>query len=346
MTQVLTPVPRDLWRSVHQSDPAALTEQSPEWVDAICATGRYQDVSRLYDLADGRQIVMPLVRRRGAAGVGGRLLSPPEAWGMGGPVGRGVDRDVVDTVVADLRGLGDVRIGIRPDPLTAPLWQHLSGRGVTAIPRFGHVLELDGGIEAVESRFSKSTRNAVNKAVRRGVTVELDHSGELLHIHHELYMRSVERWSERQREPLALARWRARRRDPLSKLQTMAEHLGKGFCQFVAFHEARPVASIIVLVSPGSTAHYTRGAMDLELASPVRASQLLQATAIRHAVDAGCTRFHMGESGTSSTLADFKERFGAVGHHYAEYRIERLPITRADRAARAAVKRIIGFKDA
>jgi hypothetical protein len=95
----------------------------------------------------------------------------------------------------------------------------------------------------------------------------------------------------------------------------MAEHLGKGFCQFVAFHEARPVASIIVLVSPGSTAHYTRGAMDLELASPVRASQLLQATAIRHAVDAGCTRFHMGESGTSSSLADFKERFSktAVG---------------------------------
>ncbi len=346
MTEVLTPVPRDLWRSIHRSDPMALTDQSPEWVDAICAEGRHEDVSRLYEMADGRQIVMPLVRCRGAAGLGGRVLSPPEAWGMGGPIGHGVDRGVIDMIMTDLRSLGALRIGIRPDPVTAPLWTHLSGPGMITIPRFAHVIDLEGGIEAVESRFTKSTHKNINKAVRRGVTVELDHSGALLPVHYEMYMRSVERWSERQHEPLALARWRARRRDPLSKLQTMADHLGEGFCHFVAYHEGRHVASAIVLLSPGSTAHVTRGAMHRELVAPVAAGQLLDATAIRYAVQEGCTRFHMGESGTSSSLAKFKEGFGAVGHHYAEYRFERLPITRVDRGMRAAIKRTIGFKDA
>ena len=42
----------------------------------------------------------------------------------------------------------------------------------------------------------------------------------------------------------------------------------------------------------------------------------------------------------------FKERWGAVGHPYHEVRIERLPVTRVDAAARGAVKRLIGFRDA
>jgi hypothetical protein len=54
----------------------------------------------------------------------------------------------------------------------------------------------------------------------------------------------------------------------------------------------------------------------------------------------------MGESGRSVTLARFKEKLGAQPVDYAEYRFERLPISRADGLIRSAVKRVVGFRDA
>ena len=55
--------------------------------------------------------------------------------------------------------------------------------------------------------------------------------------------------------------------------------------------------------------------------------------------------FHLGESGSSGSLSDYKERFGARPFDYPELRLERLPITRADRARTVGVKRVIGFRE-
>lgn len=342
--KITAPVPRQVWEDVFSAHPSALAEHGPRWIDALCAFGPWEDATRLYELADGRRFLLPMVRRTGALGRTGWYASPPPAWGIGGLVGEGLDAEVVRAVVDDLRTLRAVRISIRPDPLTADAWSGISGPGITVIPRYAHVLDLSGGQEAVEGRFNKSTRRGIRKADKLGVEVEVDQTGSLLPIHYELYLGAVEHWSAKQREPVALARWRAKRRDPLEKLQAMADHLGKDFCQFVAYHDGRPIASSIVLIGPA--AHDTRAAMDRERAAEVRANDALQRRSIRHAVEAGCTSYHLGESGESASLAAFKERFGAQGHRYAEIRIERLPVTRVDTAARQAVKRVIGFKDA
>jgi hypothetical protein len=53
----------------------------------------------------------------------------------------------------------------------------------------------------------------------------------------------------------------------------------------------------------------------------------------------------MGESGTSSSLAQFKSQLGAQTHPYFEYRHETLPITAMDARARALVKRVIRFRE-
>jgi hypothetical protein len=53
----------------------------------------------------------------------------------------------------------------------------------------------------------------------------------------------------------------------------------------------------------------------------------------------------MGESGGSSSLAFYKEKFGARPIPYAEYRIERLPLSAADAVLRDLIKRAIGFRD-
>jgi hypothetical protein len=85
--------------------------------------------------------------------------------------------------------------------------------------------------------------------------------------------------------------------------------------------------------------------MDRALAGPTRANYLLHSLAIEEACAARCRAYHMGESGESSSLAQFKSRFGARPHAYAEYHLERLQWTVIDRRARGAVKRLIRFKD-
>ena len=100
----------------------------------------------------------------------------------------------------------------------------------------------------------------------------------------------------------------------------------------------------MVLQSSG-TAHDSRGAMDADVAGPTRANDLLHRRAIEDACAAGCDSYHMGETGQSSSLAQFEERFGAVPVDHGEHFGERLPLHRVDQAARRVVKRLVGFRD-
>ena len=63
VAEVVSPAPRDTWRTIVTGDAEALPEQEPAWTDAVCADGAHRDVSRLYAFEDGRRFVLPLVRR-------------------------------------------------------------------------------------------------------------------------------------------------------------------------------------------------------------------------------------------------------------------------------------------
>ena len=344
MMQVLTPAPRDEWRSVVAGDRSALPEHAPEWIDALCDSGQYTDASRCYVLADGRQFVLPLVRRTGPRGLGGVLLSYPPAWGIGGIVGAGLDPSVVREVMDDLRSTGAQRISIRPDPTRWPDWRIVADTSVVVIPRRCHVIDLTGGLDAAWKALSKSARRGVRTAERAGVRVEVDRSGELLEDYYRLYLLSVDRWARRQHEPRSLARLRASRRDPLEKLKKLSRHLRKAFVTTVAYIDGKPAAGSITVI--GQTAHDIRAAMDADLVGRTYAGDLLQWTTITLACDLGCSAFHLGESGRSASLAQFKEKFGARSVDYAELRLERLPYTRGDLAIRAIAKHLLGFRDA
>lgn len=342
--RVMAPAPRESWRAVLDSDAAALPETAPEWVDAMIDMRSHTDASRLYEFRDGRRFVLPLVRRRGPAGLGGRLESYPPAWGIGGLIGKDLDATAVRAIMADLRSLSAGRISVRPDPTAAAVWaEGVRGTGITVLSRRAHVLDLTAGRDAVARRLSQSTRRGIRLAEKRGVTIRSDRAGRLLPIYYDLYLRSVDRWAVQQHEPRPLAHWRARRRDPLEKLYTMADRLGGAMCVSIADVDGVPAAGNITLF--GRTAHYTRGAMDRELAGPSRANHLLMWTTVVAACDAGCSALHLGESGESARLATFKERLGAEAVPYAEYRIEKIPVTSAERAARGLVKKVLRFRD-
>ena len=343
---VTTPAPRTAWRELIAADPDVLVMQSPEWVDAICAGGGYVDASRLYETPAGTRLVLPMVRRSIAIETElAPQASMPHAWGMGGLIGGHRAREEeLATVIDDLAACSAVRTHIRPNPLHDEMWRHAVELGALTIPRRAHVLDLAAGADGVWKAMRSEARRGVRKAERSGVEIECDSTGRLVPVFHELLRLSVERWAKQQHEPPALARLRARRRDPLIKFQRMADALGESMQVWVAWKDGAPAASNIVL--RGSNFNDTRGAMNEELARPTSANDLLEWRQIEDACEAGCRWFHLGESGNSRGLAQFKEKWGARPVAYSEYRFERLPLTRTDQLLRTTAKRILRFRDA
>jgi hypothetical protein len=359
---VSSPADEDEWQDVVGSALSALPTQTPAWLRCVCAVDGYEDASRLYRTADGRRLVLPLVRRRvlhrqqhlpvsgvavpaagSAAGAFAVQAALPYGWGPGGLLG---DRDRVRPsdirmVVEDLARQPALSTWLRPDPAMATIWATGIPPGVRREAGMAQTVFLDGGFGRVwRARFRSDTRNRVRRAERAGVVVECDDTGRLVPVFQQLYASSVPRWARRDGRPLAVARWQASRHEPDWKLPTVATMMG-GACRiYAAFWQGEPVAAIVVLLSRRAAA-YWRGAMHEELAGRTYANYLLHRTAIEDAARAGCTRYQMGESAPGSSLALFKSRFGAVEQHYASYRIERLPLSPLLERARGGIHRLL-----
>jgi len=318
----------------------AFIYQTPVGMDAVCAAFDLEDASRLYEFSDGRQLILPLLRRRGLP----RFLTVERSPLIGSLVSPGPASQVeLQAIFADLNSRPLLRTLIRPTALNGDAWASAAPCELNSIQRRSHVLDLEGGFDTVwKERFNNQARRAIRKAEKAQVEVECDSSGKLVPIFYELLQRSVERWAADRHEPLMLARWREKRRDPIKRFQVMAETLGDACRIWVASVNGKPAAAIIVLF--GANAHYTRGAMDKDLAGPVRASFLLQKLAIEEACKAGCRYYNMGETGTSENLARFKNHFGAQSYVFSEYRFERLPFTKVEVWLRGTVNRILGAR--
>lgn len=333
--EVVSPAPRALWMQAVAEDPYALADSTPAWTDAAC-TERWVDASRAYLLSDGGAVVLPLVRRPGGLPW---AASMPPGWGYGGLVGPGAhDAQVVAEVARDLKSLGLATIRVRPLPQDGAAWARAAA---TLVPRRAHVLDLTPGPEALLANMRGSVRRSVRRCERENIEVRVGSTPDLLDAYEHVWRLSVIRWATGQAEPLWLARRRAELRDPPCRMRALARHLPDALRVWVAFWEGRPVATNIVALGAG--AHYTRAGVDTGRA-PAGTAQYLAWLAIQEACAHGSTTMNLGESGSSASLAFSKEGLGAVPVDYVEARFERLPLTAVDRAARTAVKRLIGFR--
>jgi Acetyltransferase (GNAT) domain len=340
------PAPRSEWRAAFLADPNAQAFHSPEWVAGVCATGGFEDASRVYATPDDRLLVLPMVRRCLLGGAVTVQASLPAHWGVGGVLSReAVTPEDLTAVCADLRRQpGVLRTSLQPVSRTAATWAKAELPGVKRIPRLSHVLDLEGGFETVwAQRFTKTARKGVRKAEKAGVVVEHDSTGARLPEYWAVLEESIERWAKQQHEPWLLSRWRARQRETLPKMRALAAALPSRFHLYLAVLDGRAIAGIVVW--HGAGARTTNGAMIKDLAGPVAANYLLDRVAIEDACAAGSTHYDFGESGTSSGLAMYKTRFGARPEPYESYVIERLPLTEVDGLARRSVKRLIGFEE-
>jgi CelD/BcsL family acetyltransferase involved in cellulose biosynthesis len=192
---VTTPAPRDTWTHVLQSSPGALAFHTPAWLDCLCEVGGYLDASRLYALGSERQIVLPLVRRRGLPSQLAVEASLPFGWGFGGALAPGgLTAEDAACIVTDLSARRVLLTTVRPDPLAATSWMAVApARGATT-QRLAHVLDLEGDFEHVwQRRFEARARRHARHAERDGVVVECDTTGRLVPVFYALYQYSVAR---------------------------------------------------------------------------------------------------------------------------------------------------------
>lgn len=344
--EVASPVARQDWEAVYQADRHAMPSHSPRWAEAVVATRRYRDASRLYSFADGSRAVLPLFAQRGAPPGLGRVWSPPSGWGYGGTISsRPLTPAHLATVFEDLAAARHFQIHLRPNPLDAALWDEAAGPRWVRGDHIVHVLDLAGGFEKVwKERIRPRARTTINKAERAGLDVECGSEARLVDEFYGLLELSFGRWARHEHRPVALAQWNGRRRDPASRFHLMARTLGSMCRVWVARHEGEPAAAMLVLQD--RNAHYTRGAMNEDIAGPTSAAYLLQRLAIEAACEAGCRHYHMGDTGNRASLAQFKTRFGAVATPHAEFRLERLPLSWIDRQARGIFARAVGTANA
>jgi hypothetical protein len=337
---VVTPVSRDVWREVHAADPDAIVTQSPEWADALHSRG-HSDASRLYELPDGRRLVLPLVARR-RAGMTMSEESWPYGWGYGGALVEGGDLTVDDArlVLDDLRARPAVLRALTPMPLRGAVWDAAAGADVLRVPYTSQVVDLGVGWDQLwEKGFKRQARNSVRKAERFDLDVRREDGRSAqrgLAVFRDLYAQSVDRWAEQRGQPLALARRLAARRDRPGQVAAAAAALGERCVVWSVLREGAPVAVNVVLLG----GHHALGwmcAMDTTgIARETLATYLLHSLAIQDACERGARWFHMGESDAGSGPEHFKRYFGAVPVSYASLRFERLPLSRAEQAARRA----------
>ena len=341
--EVVTPAPRAAWHALLAEDPTSLITQTPEWLDCITTISPYHDTSRLYRFDDGRQVLLPMV---------GRLPGPvsieaswPFDWGIGGPVVDGtIGARHTEAIYADLVAQHALRLTFRPGPFADPAWRAVPSP-FRATEHTTQIVDLDGGFaQAWSHRFSGNVRRAVRKAERADLEVEVAQGNRLIDVFHDLYLHSIRRWARQRHEPHVLALLRAHHANPRRKFHAVARRLGERCAVWVATTAGEPAAAIIVL-RHGRHAKYWRGAMNVELANPARANDLLHRLAIEDACAAGCRYYHMGDSRPASGLARFKAGFGARAYRTDAYRYERLPFTELETRLRSTVKRCLRFRD-
>ncbi len=339
VTEMTSPVPRDVWQAVLRSDPGATALQTPAYFDAVLAATGGRDDSRLYCLEDGRRLLLPLVRQPFVPGV--RLAAAyPGGYGHGGMLATGglLARDV-RMVIDDLRGQAlSIRIGAAHH--TAAQWSAGLMPGVVEVPRRVEVLDISPGFEELRARqFSRSFRYHLRRAERAGVEVEVDTTGRLVPVFHQIYRAWVDRWVPKSGLPPMVARRMALQQEPLKKFETVAARLREECRVFVAWHRGQPVATAISLVH-GQHAIGWRSYSIKELAAPVAANILTQVSCVADACRSGCHYFDLGQSGGVATLQSYKNSFGATPHWVVDLRIEPPTLTRL-RSAKERVQGVV-----
>jgi Acetyltransferase (GNAT) domain len=337
---------RPAWEDLVAHDESIALSKTPEWTDCICSSSRFSDATLLFRGDDGRQLILPRLRKTGIPSFLGLFESPPQGWGLGvdasGVLSEGGPASPSQTraLIEEIQRHPGLRTRVMVGGDDAAVWASVAPGARYSTTRTAQVLDLCGGFSTVWSeRFTSKVRSHARKAERRGVVVESDNTGRLVPVFDTLYRSSVDRWAQERGHPLSLMRWRAQRREPQSKFATVARRMGERCTVWIAWRAGEPLAGIFVLTR-GPRATYWRGAMDKERARGTGANELLH----RYAIEAACAderqSYDFGIYQTEE-LKRFKSTFGAQEVPVHAYYFERLPTAAAEAKCHNTAKQAV-----
>jgi hypothetical protein len=337
---------RPAWEDLVARDESIALSKTPEWADCICGSSRFSDATLLFRGEDGRQLILPRLRKTGITSFLGLFESPPPGWGLGvdaggllsegGPASPGQTR----ALIQEIRRHPGLRTRVMVGGDDATVWASVAPDTIYSTARTAQVLDLRGGFSTVWSkRFTSKVRSNARKAERRGVVVESDSTGRLVPVFDELYRSSVDRWAQERGHPLTLMRWRAQSREPQSKFAAVAQSMGERCTVWIAWRGGEPLAGIFVLTR-GPRVTYWRGAMDKERARGTGANELLHRCAIETACADERQSYDFGLYQTEE-LKRFKSTFGAREFPVHAYYFERLPTAAVEAKCHNAAKQAV-----
>jgi hypothetical protein len=337
---------RPAWEDLVARDESIALSKTPEWIDCICSSSRFSDATLLFRGEDGRQLILPRLRKTGPPSFLGSFESPPQGWGLGADAsgfiseGGPASPRQISALIEEIQRHPGLRTRIMVGGDDAAVWASVAPDTLYSTALTAQVLDLRGGFSTVWSkRFTSKVRSNSRKAERRGVVVESDNTGRLVPVFDVLYRSSVDRWAQERGQPLSLMRWRAQRREPQSKFATVARRMGERCTVWIAWRGGEPLAGIVVLTR-GPRATYWRGAMDKERARGTGANELLH----RYAIEATCAderqSYDFGLHQTEE-LKRFKSTFGAQEVPVRAYYFERLPTAAAEAKCHNAAKQAV-----
>jgi CelD/BcsL family acetyltransferase involved in cellulose biosynthesis len=336
--RVVRPAPRPVWEQVFASDPDAVATQSPAWIDSLSAARGCVDVSRLYEMPDGRRLVLPLAATV-RAGVRMSEESWPYGWGYGGLLAEGgaADREIA-VVLADLARRPAVRAGVTPMPLQAARWDAAAPARALRVPFTTRVIDLQDGFDAVWKHYRRSGRSRTRKAEKLGVEIHRASGADAAPALAEftrLYRGAVDKWARQRGQPLRIARLLAAMRDVPGQAAAVAARLGEHCVVWTATTGGQTLGVDVMLQSAGHHMSWL-GAIDADLARSTAGTYLLQTRVIEDACARGVRYMHLGESDPNSGVDEFKAAFGSTPVPYSTLRFERVPLSRAEHGLRAA----------
>jgi hypothetical protein len=283
-----------------QTDSPTVTEgvtyfASPEFASCAASALEGFEAVAFPVYSSGPPRTLNAVARRGPLGTREILLGPFGLYSSPGWTGE-LEQATIHAILGELRRKRTVRFtwDVRFDH--EALAAALTDAGLSPARTSTHVISLDGGYDAVFSRYNRTTRNQVLRARRSGVVVRdaasADDIREYCLLHQEL-MKSKE----------VSARY------PPPKLLEDLVMLHSATRLITAIYDDRLVAGG-VFFHDGNSVLYWNGASDRKY-SHLFASDAVIDEAIGWAARLGSSFVNLGGSIGIKSLETFKERWGA-----------------------------------
>lgn len=282
------------WHDYVAGDDRAGAYHLGEWAEILKRSYGYRPayLAAEEDGTPGLAGVLPLLHGRGL--MGSRLTSMPVAWSAG-PLG--TRPEIESTLLHAAKGLAEAR-GIERLLIrsrladVAPLPAGF-GRAPYA-PAWELPLAADDDLDA-RWRTDKRLWRGLKKAQKSGLVVREGDSESDLRAFYGLYLETMRKHKSlpRSHKQMALAR----------------ERMGQSFRLFVVEHEREVVAGGVFYVAGRRVELIYNASTEKHLS--LRPNHALYGHAIRWAQEQGATSFDFGGAGEGTSLAEFKQQWGA-----------------------------------